>query len=327
MGLKQLILKIIKWLRWPIALLFIYLVVRRVNWHSMGDQLSQANLTMVFYALIFGYGFFTLVSVWRWFVLLDGLNIKYPFYKAIQVYLIGGFAGFLVSDGVGAFARGFYVRTENQSVAIAMLSVLLDKIAELIGLLVFGVIGVILIPYPLPVDKKWIILGGTLGLIVLVFFVWLARGKIGFWAGRNLDKLLARRLRMLNENSITNLYQQLKCIPKSTWIKVALITVIVRLSHYGAVFILAKSIGITLSYVTIAAIMSLVGITVVLPISVAGGIGVREFMLVTMFGILNQSTELALMLSFLILISTLVWRVIGMVFWLQYPIPYTKQAQ
>jgi uncharacterized protein (TIRG00374 family) len=296
------------------------LVIRRIEWEQVFVQLLSANLPLSLFGAVVVFGAYWLLSVWRWQVLLRALKIEYSYSRAFQLYLIGGFAGFVVSDGLGAFARGLYAERDGYSVASSMTSVFLDKLAELIGLAVFSLLGIFIFPAAIEADwLLWLVVGAVLAGLSLL---WLFRSKLGYWASRRLDRILSNRLPGSSVDSVSSVYDRLSTIVWQRWTLVAVITLLIRLTHYSAVYTLARSIGITLPYISVAAIMSLVGAAVVLPVSVAGGIGVREGMLVGLFALLGQPAEQGLALSLLILLTSLSWRMIGMIFWLRNPLPY-----
>jgi uncharacterized protein (TIRG00374 family) len=313
-----------KWLRWLLPAVFVVLVIQRIEWQQVVVQLLSANLALILLGAIGLFGIYWLISVWRWQVLLKALNIQYTFSQAFQLYLIGGFAGFVVSDGLGAFARGLYAERDGFSVASSMTSVFLDKLAELIGLAAFSLLGIFI--FPAVIEADWLLWALVLAVLASFGLLWLFRSSLGSWASRQLDRILSKGLQSGGIDSVSSVYNRVRAITWQAWTLVAVFTLLIRLTHYGAVYVLARSIGIDLSYISIAAIMSLVGAAVVLPVSVAGGIGVREGMLVGLFALLDQPVEQGLSLGLLILLTSMSWRMIGMIFWLRNPLPYFRQT-
>jgi uncharacterized protein (TIRG00374 family) len=307
-----------KWLRLLVSLLFVIWVVWRVDWHQILYRVAFANIGLVLFATVVGFGTLWLLSAWRWQILLNSFGIRYSLRKVFELYFIGFFAGFLLSDSIGPFARGFYVKNEGHSVARAMVTIFLDKMLSFVGLLAFSLVGVVV--FSNVITHYWVIWFIPMVIAIGIGGGWFLRGKLGFWISQSLDNLLASRLHLATKNPTSKVYEELSSISISVWLEVAFVTVLCRLVHYGAVYMLARSLGITISYMSIVAVMSLVGVAVVLPIAVAGGIGVREGVLVGLFVLLGQEKELALSLALLIFFSSLVWRAVGMVLWLRNPL-------
>ena len=78
-----------------------------------------------------------------------------------------------------------------------------------------------------------------------------------------------------------------------------------------SVLSLARSIGISLSFLQMGWINSVVLFTTQLPFTVAGGLGIREVTLVTLLPTLGVSSDLALALSFLIFIRSVLLALLG----------------
>jgi hypothetical protein len=75
------------------------------------------------------------------------------------------------------------------------------------------------------------------------------------------------------------------------------------------------TLGITIGPIAMAAVMSLVTLVVILPISIAGW-GVREVSFVTLLGLLGVEREAALLLSVEVGLLTMLVSLPGAVLWL-----------
>ena len=205
-----------------------------------------------------------------------------------------------------------------------MATVFLDKVAEILGLFAFSLFG--LLVFSSVISNKWHI---WLILILMTFTtvisIWGLKGRLGAWLSQRFDQLLMNRFHLTNQRRISKLHQEFQSIQIITWLQVAGLTLLRRLSHYLAVYLLALALGINISYITIVAIMSLVGMAVVMPIAVAGGLGVREGVLVSLFALLDQPKELAVSLALLIFIIALVSRGVGMIYWMKNPLGNFKK--
>jgi uncharacterized protein (TIRG00374 family) len=308
----------LKILRWVVSLSVLFVVARRIDWGLVIGQTASANAILVTAGII-GFGIYWALGVWRWQILLNAFGICYPFPKAFELYCIGLFAGFLLSDSIGGFARGFYVRKEGYSVGRAMLTILFDKTMELTGLLVFGLVGFAVFSSAL--ELTWLVWLVPTALALFVGSAWYFRGRLRFWIGQRLDNWMGNRFHVTSQTPVSRLIDELSLISTQVWLQAVLVTIACRLAHYWAVFALARSLGSSISFLAIVAVMSLVGVAVVLPISVAGGIGIREGTLVALLALLGQGREFALALSLLIFLCSVAWRMGGMILWFRNPLP------
>ncbi|MCK9330677.1 MAG: flippase-like domain-containing protein, partial [Candidatus Cloacimonetes bacterium] len=94
----------------------------------------------------------------------------------------------------------------------------------------------------------------------------------------------------------------------------------------GYASLLAKSIGIDAGYYMFL-VIPIISMLDLLPISISG-IGTRDAALLYLFGIIAIPPETAIAFSILYLVSSY-WLValVGLVFWLQYPIPLTGLSE
>jgi uncharacterized protein (TIRG00374 family) len=271
-----------------------------------------------------GFGSMIVLWSWRWRLLLKSYDIHYSLLKAIELYLIGMFAGFFLSNSLGAFIRGFYAKEDGYPVSEAMMTIFLDKTLEITSLLVFGVLGLFVFPSLLP--QRWVIWAAIIGLICGgAAVIWIFRGRLGKWFSKKLDTRLNRHFPHIEGTPFSQLYKGLQAITLLSWVQLNLVSLAGRFLHYTSVYILARGLNIPLSFLSVVAIMSLVGIVVALPISLAGGLGTRDATLVGLFTILGQSSEAAISLSFLILVCSLGWIIIGMLLWLRHPLRWSEE--
>ena len=86
---------------------------------------------------------------------------------------------------------------------------------------------------------------------------------------------------------------------------------------YGLFYYLAISIGVKIDFLEILSISILVSFIQLIPVSILG-IGTRDITLIYFFHLQGLSTELAVSLSFLVLIANLIATTPGMILFLSY---------
>lgn len=308
-----------KWWRLIVPVVFAALIIWRFDLREVAVRLAESDLRLIAISGVMGFGTMLLLWSWRWQLLLKSYGIHYPLRRAVKLYLIGMLAGLFFSSSLGAFIRGLYVKEDGYRVSKAMMTIFIDKVLELASLLIFGIIGLFVFPSLFP--QRWVVWGILLGgMCSGVGFVWALRGFLGQWLSGKLDIYLKKHLQYTDGYSFSRLYNRLRAITLLTWVQTTLLSLAGRLAHYTAVYLLVRALDIPLSFLSTVTIMSLVGVLVALPISIAGGLGTRDGALVGLFVLLGQPSEAALSLSFLILACSLSWMVVGMVMWLKHPL-------
>lgn len=114
------------------------------------STLSHANVTL----LLIG---FALVSVtyplqaWRWLILMrcQGLDVGYR--KAMKLTMVGSFFNFCMPGATGGdVVKAYYAAARSERRTVAVMSVIFDRIAGLLGLIVLGgVVGLFSLDIPL----------------------------------------------------------------------------------------------------------------------------------------------------------------------------------
>ena len=90
-----------------------------------------------------------------------------------------------------------------------------------------------------------------------------------------------------------------------------LLGIVRNLVGVGSFFSLALSVGVGLSFMDIGWIRSAILLASLLPISFAGGLGVREVSLVALLAAFGVSAELALAFSFLLFVRGILVSLVG----------------
>lgn len=129
---------------------------------------------------LYGVGFF--VASYRWYFLLHHIQVKLPFWVVVRLALIGQFFNLFVPGGVGGdLIKMVYLRKEaGGRFPEAVLTVLLDRLLGLAGLLLLGLVAVGLNPSMLLHSSPQmrailavVALGGGIGLLgALLFLLW-----------------------------------------------------------------------------------------------------------------------------------------------------------
>jgi uncharacterized protein (TIRG00374 family) len=259
---------------------------------------------------------FIWIKSWRWQQLLNDLQIYMPLKTLVGLYTVGVFLGATTPGQAGDLAKAFYLRDRGHSLAPAMLSVVIDRLCDLLVMAAVAALSVFVFSDLLPnqAAQTGVVLLASVGLLT-VTWVLLARGPRDWLLGKVVRPLLPQRLQ-------TILDRWLKQFASLT-LRAPLIAAMAGSSLGSAMFtffrlwLLFLALGLVkVPLLTVVAVSALIAVLQALPISI-GGVGVRDGVLVAALSIYGYSKEVALSLSLLFLLLNIEHIIVGFIvsFW------------
>lgn len=255
--------------------LFIWLISRQ-NWSTVLAKAAELPLWALLLAVLMylvSYGFNTL----RWCILLWAQAVKITFWQAFRMSWAGNFASnFLPSTigGDGLRMVGIFRYTDRKTVGLG--SVVLDRIINMLAM-------ICLVPAPL------LVFGSALGKLM----TGAAAVAPGNFFERYFSKIVAA-FRAWAAQPMAFVYAFLAAWPSN-------------LFPMASTYLIARLLGMNVSFWQVISVQTVTYFLSVLPISV-NGIGLREFAYTTLYTALGASLEqastLALVTRLLTLLST-----------------------
>lgn len=202
MGKKRVLKALRTILSFSVAAFMINLVVEMndVNPRQLWLEVDGALVLLAFLA----YGFGTVLAAFRWKLLLNYVNVPLTYLTVLRLTFIGLFFNLFVPGGVGGdLIKMFYLRREaGDNFAEAVLTVLLDRLLGLAGLLLLAITGLVwnteLLDSSTKEMKGMLIAVGiasAAGLLGgLAFFCWPLLGSIGQSWQEGLSRRLPEKL-------------------------------------------------------------------------------------------------------------------------------------
>ncbi len=304
-------------LRFAVAGAALYIAFRGENLKQISNVLLGLNLWIFVIALGI-YIVSQLIFVARWSLLLRAQSIKIGFWLAVRLHFLGLFYNNCLPSSVGGdLLRAWYVTKHTDRKVEAALSVFVDRVIGLAGMLIMASFCYWFIPVESRNEQfestsiginffqhifkyRWVIIGiGAVFTIIIIFFVASAQGRA----------IVRRYLNLFYQHSEIVLAKVRNAIRMYWGKKPALFGALLLTFCCQAVFItgmvlIGLSIGITAHikyYFIFFPISWLLG---ALPISV-GGAGIMEWWLKVMFmRVCTVSSQHALVLA---LCQRLVW--------------------
>jgi len=314
MKIKSFVLKLI-----GIAL-FMF-ILTKIDLKSFFSLLKNINLYYFIGAALIAFPIL-FIKAYRWNYLKKAQKINYKLSDSILMYGAGIYIGLLTPGRVGDFIKVLYLKNDGNSAGKSFVSVFIDRLADLLFLMVFGYIGMF---FFIHLFRKQVYLLSSLFAAVLLIIIFAATNKkiVKKILKKIFNFLIPAKHKEKIKVNFNDFYRDLKILNKKSIIKVSLLTVLVWLVYFFQMFLLAKALSIDISFVYLAVCACIAGLITLIPISISG-IGTRDITLIVLFSFLSISRESAVAVSMLILSMSVVMAIIGLACWLKKPVRFSK---
>lgn len=305
------------------ALAFVFI---KADPKALGDALRQTRIAPLLLAVAA-----SLLTTWlmatRWGLILgvndDGPDrieseskrstSRPPTSRLFRYYLIGiFFTNFIPGGGIsGDVARLIYVDREIHDKPFVLSTLVYERLVGVFILLLIGVVAtlaggaMIESRGAVGIGEAALVVGFLVSLALISRRVTAVLARIVSWLGRrfNLERFASAIVRTLE--SIVRMRFQGRMLAGTVALSIA-IRVVWTLGCYAV----AKAMALPLTLITVFSFMSIVDLIRLLPISV-GGLGVREWVMISLFAGVGLSREQALSYSLLVFAPIYVNAIIG----------------
>jgi len=307
------------WLLRLVGVLLLFYLLAKVDLKALLAIWSGARKTYLLAAVFLAY-VMMLLKVERWQVLLKAQEIPLSFKDAHTAYFSAYYAGVVTPGRAGEFLKLLHLRQKaGASLGTGMVSVLLDRLVDVIVLVLLASLGVVLIP-------QFAVLGGLgtwaagIVLVSVIAFIFLRSESSQRWFTRLARGMIARFGTSQVQDQLTDFWRGVRKTGKpGVMAPVLALTLASWAALLLACFALILSLGINVSFWYVAFAMAAAGLVSLLPFSIAG-IGVRDTALVAIFGLVGVSKSASLAYSLLYFaVFGLLLGLIGAYFWHKYP--------
>jgi uncharacterized protein (TIRG00374 family) len=298
-------------------LLLIFFLIKIVDPWAVADRLKEIRLvlfgvSMLFFPLVISLG--TL----RWWIICQHLNLGASFRSLFPVYYISWFLSVLPITGVFAVSKIIYLKEEGKPTGRTAISLILDKLFDILGLLFFGLFAFLYFPKKLINDSSIWVLYIAIALLSGLTMVFAKK----LWNGLRslLNQHMNRRIRNIGGNIAADLdrfWSSLSLGLFSMFLALAIVTELVRSL---VLYMLAISMNIHVSFAMMVGCRALIGIVNVIPVSI-GGLGTRDAVLLLILPLAGVSNDAALALGFVAFLWEILLKLSGVVFWIKRPLP------
>jgi glycosyltransferase 2 family protein len=294
------------------SILILYLLFANINfsnrefleaWEKINVNWLLLSLPVVIAVLV--------IKSLRWRAIIRAEGHTYSAGKAIRAYFASYSMGVVTPGRLGELLKVYNLRKDNPSLDTipAFRTVVADRLFDMYFLIWFGLSGVIFFYKPFGNMEPWFIL-------ILTFVVLLAL----LAAGNTLLKFTTRRF-FHNNKALTFIQTCFGKMLAADSLGAWLITAFAYTIYFSGIRFLFFALSISIPFLETGFIISLIGLILLLPISVAG-FGTREAGVVYLLSLYGISPETAISFSFLQFLTFFVWGgFAGLIFWAISPVP------
>lgn len=261
---------------------------------------------------------FVVIKSWRWVRIMRELGLSLDLPTACALYTVGLFYGATTPGQAGDLLKAVYLRDRGQPLAPAMLSVVLDRLFDLLVMAALATLGIFALGQLLPSRQLQglLVVGMGLGLVALTVLL-VARGPRQWALTVALPRVAPGLTATLGRWNSELGHLELRPAPLAAVTAASLISACFTFVRLWLLF-LALGLDRVPLYVVIGA-SALIAVLQVLPISIAG-VGVRDAVLIAILLPYGYSAEQAITLSALFLLINLQHILVGFIVSFWYPL-------
>jgi len=298
-----------------ISLGLIWLLYSRIPLEEVSARLVDIDLKLVLlvFVLLFAN---TMISSWKWQILLRANGIVMPIGKLFRTYMIGTFFNIFLPSNVGGDTYRIYDLAKlSSNPASSFASVFADRLSGFLALIFLALFSTLIVSRM--TNSPALALVPVVALIILGFILW------AVWA-RTPAKLFMRWFRLDKIELISKFVEQALDAfaeyrqDRKLLIKIIFISFLFQISVIICVYLEARALGIDTLFIYFCIFVPLISLVEALPISIYG-IGTRDVAYVFLFGMVGLTSSQAGSIALVYLSISVVYSLLGGIFFLLKP--------
>ena len=298
-------------------------ILTRIDLHKVIGAFRNFSGYYILYAL--GIMFlFTLVKSLRWraIVALQGMNVSKG--RSFRIYASALYLGVVTPGRVGDFAKSLYLINKGLSTGKALFSSLLDRLFDIIFLVVIGYVSLLFFP---GIFKNQLLLSSLLFAVVIVLAgtIFFRRDILHRLARKFIGGTVPSRFKDGLQTITSDTLDELGHLDARRSIMISLLTFAAWVLHYSFFIMASRALGMDIPIAVLAGSISASIFVSLLPISLLG-LGTRDMVLILIFSRYGLSREAAVSFSFTFVLVYLIMGVIGLISWLTAPFDLKRSA-
>ena len=298
--------------------LFIILLIRVIDPREAASYLKElapksALISILFFPVIM----YTMTL--RWWIICRRINLKAPLNNLFKINYVSWFISNIPISGITFILKIVYLKEEEFPVGRSFISVTLEKLFDVIGLLVFGLYPLFYFPNNIMNSKMLAIILGlaSLGLCVGILF----RNKIIEVIAKVLRNRLIKQGQDATDNFKSDLKKYWSKFDVRTFFIIIALSICIGFLNSLVLYTLARALEIQISFGLAIGCAALISIANIFPVTL-NGLGTRDAVLVLTFSLMGYPGEAAIALGCVAFFWVVLFKFSGVFFWLRRPLPY-----
>jgi uncharacterized protein (TIRG00374 family) len=249
-------------------------------------------------------------------------GMSYGLFSSVKAWSVGMFAGIVTPGRTGDVIRSLYLKRDGESYGKCISSVVVDRVIDLSVIMGFAAFGAVLMPMFLGQTFPFYLLVIPIIAIFALLYLMTKRRFAGLMLKPVFRYFIPKSYSEKARHGFNDLYDSMGKIRKGGWRLAFLVTfsAFIWLVSILQISFIGLAVGISIDYAFLLAVMSLVVIIELIPVSVFG-MGTREAFLIFILGMSGVAGESVIAFSIAYLILAY-WSVglLGLLFWIKDPV-------
>lgn len=240
-----------------IGLLILSYIITRINFKALLVQFKNINLYFLFTAILMNL-FLIFVKAIRWKAFLIQQNLSISTKSAFSIYLSSLYIGFITPGRLGEISKALYLKQKQVTSFYKGLSgAIMDRLLDLYFLILLGSVGVYYLSKGKGINLEFVFLF----VIILSLPIIILHPKVLNLSTHFLFKKISpKKFKNKINESVNEFIEGINQIINPVLLYGILLTVFSYSLFFFQCFLIAKSIGLQISYFDLALIMSIVNI-------------------------------------------------------------------
>jgi len=301
--------------------LFVIILIR-TDLGSVLVNIKNVKFSYLSLAALFSFPVL-LIKGFCWNYIKKIQNIHYNLRDSFLMYGAGLYIGGITPGRVGEISRALYLKRDGHSFGKSMVSLVLDRLSDIIFLLIlllFGSLFVFDFSY-----QQILIFITIIFLLFFLFFIYLKLNITKNFLRKLFYFFIPIKYQKSWKINFRNFVSDIKIYKFRNYLIVFLLTVLSWFFCYIQIFITARSAGIVnVPFLYLSVVFAIISFINLIPVSILG-IGTRETTLIFFLSPFLILKEQIIVFSSLILLIYLFTVLIGLICWLIKPISISDQ--
>jgi len=285
-----------------IGLLILLFILTKLNFRTFVIQFKHIDLYLLCTAIFLNLPLLFTKSK-RWKIFLNTQKLSISTKKAFSIYLSSLYIGFITPGRLGEIIKAFYLKQDRvTSFSKGLSSAIMDRLLDLYLLILLGSFAVYYFFKGRGISFEFVF--GT--VIVLSLPIIILHPKFLNLLTRFIfGKIVPIKFKDKLNESFNEFSEGMNQIINPILLFGIFLTVLSYSIFFFQCYLVARSMGLPISYIELALIMSIVNLITFIPISISG-LGTREASMIFLFKTIGLSTEVAVFFSFLVFFTSFI---------------------